>query len=97
MNSTYYHVSRKPLLTAIKPTKFDITGRMPERAVFVTDADHINHWTAYIRDGGNAPLYLYEITLPDGSRIEEGPDGEEHGDWKVITDQPLACTFLRIV
>lgn len=94
---TYFHVSRKPLLTEIKPTKFDIHGKMPEAAVFVTNQANITYWTGYIRDDGTADLYLYAVHVPAGARIEEGIDGAKHGDWKVITDKPLSCTFLRVV
>ncbi len=91
----YFHVGRKPDCTEIRPSRFDVHGRMPESAVFVTIAEHIAGWASYIRDGSDRTLYLYGITVPDGVRMEEGLDGAEAGDFKVITNVPLKATFIR--
>lgn len=81
----------------LKPSKFDINGRMPDLAVFVTDEPHISHWAAYIRDGKSVDLYLYEVTVSDSAVIEEGCDGQQGGDWKVLTNEALQCSFVRTV
>lgn len=91
----YFHVGRKPDCQEIRPSKFDVNGKMPEPAVFVTTAEHIMGWAAYIRDGSSATLYLYGVTVPEQARIEEGLDGAQLGDYKVITSVPLKATFIK--
>lgn len=70
---------------------------MPDMAVFVTDEARVGYWAAYIRDGKLDDLYLYEVTIPGDAVIEEGCDGQENGDWKVLTSEPLSCAFLRVI
>lgn len=92
---SYFHIGRKSDCEELRPSKFDAHGKMPESAVFVTTEEHIGSWAAYIRDGSPTTLYLYEVTVPEGARIEEGIDGADLGDLKVITQVPLKATFLR--
>jgi len=55
----------------------------------------VGYWAGYIRDGSDKELYVYGVELPDSARIEEGVDGARHGDFKVITNEPLPVTFIR--
>ena len=94
-NTVFYHLNRRPSLTAVLPTKFDSFGKLPEPVVFLTSKEHIKRWAAYIRDNQpNQPIYVYQIELPAKARIEVGPDGEENGDFRLISNQPVKCKFF---
>ncbi len=94
----YFHVGRRSDLTELKPSRFDINGTMREKAVFVTTEEHIRGWAIYIRDAKfDQPLFLYRVEVADDARIEDGCDGRERGDLKVVTDMPLPCEFVREV
>lgn len=90
----YFHISKRDDLAAIKPSKFDAFGRMPEPAIFVTTSEHIDHWKWYIGEGMTS-LHLYGLNPSPDLRIEEGEDGAERGDFKIITSEPLSADFLR--
>jgi hypothetical protein len=70
---------------------------MPETAVFVTTVERLGFWAAYIRDTSERKLPLYGVELPEGSRIEEGIDGAENGDFKVITSRALPVKFICMI
>lgn len=90
----YFHISRRDNLAAIKPSKFDAFGRMPEPAIFVTTHEFITRWAIYIGEFKKS-LYLYGINPPPDLPIEEGEDGAEGGDFKIITRESLSADFLR--
>lgn len=90
----YFHINRRDGLAAIKPSKFDAFGRMPEPAIFITTREFITRWAIYIGEFRRS-LYLYGINPPSDLRIEEGEDGAEGGDFKIITSKPVPADFLR--
>ena len=92
----YYHVSRRDGLSAIKPSRFDAFGRMPEPAVFVTTRPFITNWKLWIGEG-RRDLYLYGINPPAGLPIEEGEDGAERGDFKIITCDPVPAEYIGLL
>ena len=89
----YFHISRRDNLAAIKPSKFDAFGRMPEPAIFVTTSEFVNYWKWWIGEGMKS-LYLYGINPPPDLAIGEGEDGAEQGDIKIITDKPIPADFI---
>lgn len=89
----YFHISRRDGLTAIKPSKFDAFGRMPEPAIFITTREFITRWAIYIGEFRKS-LYLYSINPPPDVQIEEGEDGAEGGDFKIITREPISADFI---
>lgn len=90
----YFHISRRDNLAAIKPSRFDAFGRMPEPAIFITTSEFVTYWKLWIGEGRKT-LYLYGINPSPDLRIEEGEDGAERGDFKIITNKPLSADFLR--
>ena len=89
----YFHISRRGDLAAIKPSKFDTFGRMPESAIFVTTSEFINYWKWWIGEGMRS-LFLYGINPPPNLAIEEGEDGAEQGDFKIITNKQIPADFI---
>ncbi len=82
-NKKYYHISHLPDLTEIAPFK----GK-----VFVTTREYIPHWSGWVRHKHNIPaenIYVYEVEVPVGAEIGMGIEGEENGDFFVVTDRPL--------
>jgi len=89
----YLHISRRGDLAKIKPSKFDAFGRIPEPAIFVTTIAFVNYWKWWIGEGRKS-LYLYGINTSPDFRIEEGEDGAEHGDFKIVTSEPVSADFI---
>lgn len=89
----YFHISRRDGLTEIKPSKFDAFGRMPEPVIFITTSEFVDRWKWWIGEGMKS-LYLYGINPPPDLLIEEGEDGAEGGDFKVITNEPVSADFI---
>ena len=101
--ATFYHVSHsmEPMTAGLKPSRFDVNGRMDCPAVFVTDSAHVNSWISWVKDkyvngGRGKNLFLYAVDV-DPALIKPGPDGDLDGDYKIETDKPLPCRFVRII
>ncbi len=83
IKNKYYHVSHLPDLRRIVPFK----GR-----VFVTTRKHIPFWASWVRHKHDIPaesVYVYEVEVPAGAEIGVGIEGEENGDFFVVTDESL--------
>jgi hypothetical protein len=87
-----FHVSRKPDLTELRPSRFDAFGRMPEKAVFVTTQEFVRRWAGYVGECIR-PVYVYEILLTN-PKLDEGVEGWETGDLKIVTNDPIPVEFL---
>ena len=94
----YFHISPvgPEWFTELKPNQFSLTRHFPEMGMFVTTDKFIGKWAGYVLEGHHG--YLYGISkedLPETYVIEEGIDGFEGGDIRIIRDQPLPVTFIR--
>tara|TARA_Y100000310_G_scaffold324311_1_gene386020 strand:- start:571 stop:924 length:354 start_codon:yes stop_codon:yes gene_type:complete len=96
----YFHVSpvEPERFTELKPNEFSSTRHLPELGMFVTTVEFIGRWAGYVLEDGFG--YLYGISkedLPENYVIEEGIDGFETGDIRIVRDEPLPVTFIRAI
>ncbi|TSC56557.1 MAG: hypothetical protein Greene071421_138 [Parcubacteria group bacterium Greene0714_21] len=95
---TYLHIGRTSNLTFLKPNRFHIQGRLPTFWVFVTTVEFVCEWAIFIGELGPAYLYgIREQDLPPNYALEEGINGWDRGDIRIVTEHLIPVTYLREV
>ena len=79
---------RKPRITV----RYTDGHGQEHKVEFVTTSEFVNHWW-WIGEGMKS-LYLYGINPPPDLAIEEGKDGAERGDFKIITNKHIPADFI---